>query len=394
MGTGGIALSTTIAAILHFMLLTFFLRKRLNGLEGVRTLKTVGRVLVAAILMAAVCYGIRLGGSRFLGSWQLQDGDFKNAGELATRLRAGDMPVSSHIYSQLSPETRRMIADYQSTGWRDEDVDHALVSDLNGILKGPSIYSETAFGKVPEEQNTASSIISSVKAFVKKAFGKAGLPEEAWALIRKNPQGDELIHLNRLLLVAAYPSRITDGDAKEHWLLAEKHIDDYQKLALQLANYQKPMSTYLMSRLSPRTRQLIAPVTMPYALMHDLNTVIKGDTVYNPEDFANVSLPSRLVTELSRPHTSRQNVRLNRLLLQAVYPNEILKRPIDRVESTKGSFFTVLAAMIIGGLVYFRLLKLLKVNELDFLWDALRRRIYRRPNGGGSPPVSVIETEP
>ena len=84
MGIGGIALSTTIAATLHFLLLTIFLRKRLHGIEGRKTLSVAGRILVAAIVMAAVCYGVRLQMSRMIGSWQLQDGDFRQVGALAS----------------------------------------------------------------------------------------------------------------------------------------------------------------------------------------------------------------------------------------------------------------------------------------------------------------------
>ena len=61
MGHGGLALATSIAAAIHLTALTVFLRKRLNGLEGHRILHSVIRVCIASFVMAAVCYGTRVG---------------------------------------------------------------------------------------------------------------------------------------------------------------------------------------------------------------------------------------------------------------------------------------------------------------------------------------------
>ncbi len=43
MGAPGIALATTIGISLHFLGMTWFLRRRLHGLEGGKVLRTVGR---------------------------------------------------------------------------------------------------------------------------------------------------------------------------------------------------------------------------------------------------------------------------------------------------------------------------------------------------------------
>ncbi|MHB9038457.1 MAG: murein biosynthesis integral membrane protein MurJ, partial [Armatimonadota bacterium] len=66
MGTGGIALSTTIAISLHFFGLTWFLRRRLNGIEGGKIVSTVGRIVVAAAVMGVVCVGVRFGMARIV----------------------------------------------------------------------------------------------------------------------------------------------------------------------------------------------------------------------------------------------------------------------------------------------------------------------------------------
>jgi len=69
MGAPGIALSTTIGISLHFFGLTWFLRRRLHGLEGGKVLRTVGRATVAAAAMGLVCCGVRLGMASAVGSY-------------------------------------------------------------------------------------------------------------------------------------------------------------------------------------------------------------------------------------------------------------------------------------------------------------------------------------
>ncbi|MCE5321835.1 murein biosynthesis integral membrane protein MurJ [bacterium] len=214
MGTGGIALATTIAVSLHFFALVWFLRKKLHGIEGGSVLKTVGRIIIAAALMGVVCFGVRVGMSRLVGSWQLQEGDIRKPVAFARTLKEGSTPMSAYLYSRLSSEAKR---------------------DLN-----------TADGRRD--------------------------------------------------------------------------------------------------------------------MMHDLNMVIKNGSV--------------------RPNNVKLSPEQNRRALEAAYPSFIVKRPIDRVESRMGSFLTVLAAMILGGGLYLVMLRILKVNELDYLWSGLRKKFFKRPGGG------------
>ncbi|MFH1368294.1 MAG: murein biosynthesis integral membrane protein MurJ [Elusimicrobiota bacterium] len=52
----GLALSTSLAAMLNFFLLTWFLRKKLGNIGGSEILNSVMRITVAALVMAAVCW--------------------------------------------------------------------------------------------------------------------------------------------------------------------------------------------------------------------------------------------------------------------------------------------------------------------------------------------------
>lgn len=351
MGVAGIALSTTIAATVHFVLLCWYLRKRLGGIEGKKTLGSAVRILIAASVMAAVCYGVRLEMSGRLGSWQLQDGDFRDAGVLAHKLKSGADPLSGYLYSRLSTNTRMIIDESQRSAWNEPAAKEALVADFNKIISGPCIYDKDRYKRLA--------------VHVRK-------------LLAEHPaSGTKLMRLNRLLLASAYPSHINEGKSDNSCLLTINDIDEPVKLAITLADSSNKMSSYILNRLSAGTIQLLAPVTMSYVLMHDLNLVIKSDQIYSPERFSAVALPEKL-SKLT-PTSPKPSMKINRLLLQAAYPNEIFARPNNRVESKVGSLVTVLIAMGLGGIVYFGLLRLLRVEEADFVWNTISRKILKRP---------------
>ena len=482
MGIAGIALSTTIAATLHFVLLTLFLRKRLHGLEGAKTMKTAGRIFVASLAMAVLCIGIRIEMSRLVGSWQFQDGDIVKPSSLAYKLQNVNNPLSSYLYSHLSGQTRQIIADsdlsnekckfmdkYQSEGWDNIAIGQAFLTDLNRVMTSSSIYDADRFANVklsneaksllkmnphgeelvhlnrlllsavyPEQIKKINSkktwlldtkdvgdshslavelvdsknpvsrylydklspqtkqlitpatvpqaladdinrVLQGPSVYNPKLFAKVKLPEDAQKLLRSNPRGSEVVHLNRLLLAAAFPSQISEGGVKGQWLLTAGDIEDERKFALLLSDDKKPFSVYLLKRLSSKTHQLLAPAMMPLMMMRDLNKVIRNGELYSAGRFAGVQLPIKTLTLAQHNPTGKQLSKLNRLLLQAAYSGEVEKRPFGRVESKLGSALTVLIAMILGGIVYFTLLRLLRVEEADFLWNSIKRKFSKKP---------------
>jgi putative peptidoglycan lipid II flippase len=54
-GHGGLAFSTSIVAILNFVALLFFMRRRIEGIHGRRLLLSVTKVLTASSIMGAAC---------------------------------------------------------------------------------------------------------------------------------------------------------------------------------------------------------------------------------------------------------------------------------------------------------------------------------------------------
>lgn len=106
---------------------------------------------------------------------------------LAARLKGPSKkdPLSKHLATQLSEQTRSLLAAYKSG--TDTNLEQAIVEDLNRIIQSGPLYDATNFTNVK-------------------------LPPETAALLEKNPQGPDLVRLNEQLLLAAYSGEIS----KEH----------------------------------------------------------------------------------------------------------------------------------------------------------------------------------
>ncbi len=66
-GHRGLALSVSAVAIINFLVLFFFLRRKLSGIEGWGLLLAFVKIVVAALLMGAACYFLSAQIARFLG---------------------------------------------------------------------------------------------------------------------------------------------------------------------------------------------------------------------------------------------------------------------------------------------------------------------------------------
>jgi len=407
MGAPGIALATTIGISLHFLGMTWFLRKRLHGLEGGAVLRTVSLSIVAAVAMAVVCFGVRLGMSRVVGSWQLQDGDFRKPAAFASRLQQEHTALSDHLYANVSPSTRRMIADEREAARMTPMVRTMLLGEMNQLLSDPSFYSEQRFARVV-------------------------IPSDVSEMIRKHPTGDRLYKMNRRLLEATYLdtirqgrptwmqltlARLVDPDAdtgdSDPGALRPRSIVDIRRLGIEMQDPGsldkklphppcEPVSGYIVSHLSSGARSQLARFVelsksgaqMPEALMHDLNQTISQGAIYGPEREDGLTPSPKLLALAEQNPNGRPLAELNRRMLEEAYPDEILTRPMARVEGRFGSVLTVLLAMLLGGAVYLALLKVFKVDEMDYLWSALRRKLSRRRPDTEQDEASAVAADP
>jgi UDP-N-acetylmuramyl pentapeptide phosphotransferase/UDP-N-acetylglucosamine-1-phosphate transferase len=151
--------------------------RRSLGLTGKQ--KLIGQFLVAIGVWGA----LYLTSVSMEGPPRLDAGEVRDTKSLALKLRDASDPLSQYLQSQLRPETVQALRTFDGTKPLAEADQTRLIDELNGLLTGPSLYDE-------------------------KRFSHLKLSDEARRFLALNPQGDNLVHLNRLLLEEGYPSEI------------------------------------------------------------------------------------------------------------------------------------------------------------------------------------------
>lgn len=127
-----------------------------------------------------------------VGYSQLHVNDIKELDVFVNELCRDD-PISSYLNKKFSEDTKQKISKYgadKKSGNDAELLTKALIDDLNKILKEQSLFKEVDF---PMER----------------------LSEIEQKLIKENPQGEDLIRLNRLLLEDSY-SQIVRRELNRH----------------------------------------------------------------------------------------------------------------------------------------------------------------------------------
>lgn len=118
------------------------------------------------------------------GASLFQEGDIKDVAKFASKLQSAQDPLSAYLQSQLSPQTRRWLQTFRGEASASQALEQALIADLNRLLQGPCL-------------------------FEKQRFAEVKVPDELQKWVKRRPQGDALIRLNRALLVEAYPDELT-----------------------------------------------------------------------------------------------------------------------------------------------------------------------------------------
>jgi VCBS repeat-containing protein len=115
------------------------------------------------------------------------DGDLVQSVELARKLWGRSDPLSAFLWNSLTTPTRDAIEAYFGEGLDGPTpLGGKLVQDLNDIIDGPSLHSDSLFAGIP-------------------------LGEETSSLLATTPAGWEERRLNLLLLLDAYPRELKKG---------------------------------------------------------------------------------------------------------------------------------------------------------------------------------------
>ncbi len=125
-------------------------------------------------------------------------GDLVNLPSLAGQLKQPTNAVSAYLKSRLPVTTLGILASYDGTNSSPDFLQAALVGDLNRIIRGPLIFSAQRFAGIV-------------------------LRPVTHQLLGQNPEGTNLVRLNRLLLEDAYPRELSKDRKKaidNRWLAA------------------------------------------------------------------------------------------------------------------------------------------------------------------------------
>ncbi len=128
-------------------------------------------------------------------------------------------PLSKFIKGKFSKSTLDLLKSY-SSGTLSDELQAALIWELNQILQHSSLYDQ-------------------------KRFSKIALSQKTKQLINSNPKGENLVCLNRLLLEAAYPECKGIGHQPFRYLGRKMTFEDWQKQRHQTVPY--------VERLDPLT---------------------------------------------------------------------------------------------------------------------------------------------
>jgi YidC/Oxa1 family membrane protein insertase len=114
--------------------------------------------------------------------WLFSEADLLNAGALAFRLKNPHDSLTRFLADQLSAETKKLLADAGDLRSLPRPLLEALLTDLNKVLRGVSVYHAA-----PE------------------AFAGIPLKEQTRLLAARQPSGEQLVRLNRLVIEEAFP---------------------------------------------------------------------------------------------------------------------------------------------------------------------------------------------
>jgi tripartite ATP-independent transporter DctM subunit len=144
----------------------------------------------------------------------LRGEDIKKPYALAAQLRDGVIPVAAHVAKRWSEQGRQKLL--TAKDWRESELSDLLLSELNNMIQGNSLYDEERCKEVK-------------------------LTKDTRQLATQNLQEDDLVRLNRVLLAEFFPNEITKLQASPAQPQKKPGQDRFQGLAGLLALLGAPL---------------------------------------------------------------------------------------------------------------------------------------------------------
>ena len=126
------------------------------------------------------------------GTFLFTANDFLDVSSFVMKLNAHTDPLFCFLWNQFTPQEQKILENAAgATRQQESTLMDALLGRLNTIIRGGSIYSPQYFDKIE-------------------------LSAEALALLTQNPQGEELVRFNRLLMEDACPQELKKSPYNPH----------------------------------------------------------------------------------------------------------------------------------------------------------------------------------
>lgn len=193
-------------------------------------------------------------------------------------------------------------------------------------------------------------LVDGAKAYKDKKFKDA---EQLFRdAVSRDPNGDTDEGKTAQLFLARTIHSMYVGNRSPS--LSEGDIKDLRSFSSKLTAKSDPVSQFLGGQLTPETQQLATQFASNdqkrkeflTALTNDINKVINGPSIYDQSRFASAKLSDftkKYIADNPNP-TGDNAARLNRLLIEESYPDEIEKKP--KAEDAIDAYKKVLAEKI------------------------------------------------
>ncbi|HOE12331.1 MAG TPA: hypothetical protein PLQ35_04470 [bacterium] len=139
-----------------------------------------------------------------VGATPIRPIDLTNPGRFVKKLREATDPVSKYLRKCFSDELIRYLNDYDGAELLPTPFEELLVDELNQVIRSGRLYDKERFTGVP-------------------------LSPETEQLLNTNPDGEELVRLNRILLQEAYPGDIAEPKPVDCFLCHQGTLRPSQK---------------------------------------------------------------------------------------------------------------------------------------------------------------------
>lgn len=328
MGHSGLALSTTIAVVIHYFILTILLRKKMGGLNGGEIFRSVRKTVVATIVMGMVCLCVRYGCFLTLGTWNLQTGDIKSPNNLAIKIIEDDNSYKTY----LKEDTVFYAKNYNNYQKNEDSIKNIIIKNINDTIQSDDYVKNMEGSKKQFDTIFASSL-----------KGEQHMP----------------LWLSKLMLGSEKAEEITRKDGVDY-LYITKDIIDISTLITDIRKGKSEICASIRSNITPKDDKKLNEFLYSYNNMKKLPQNLQRDL----NDAIN--------------DTSKNSKKFNRIDLTTTYPEYVSPRPFLRVESKLGSLITILIGLFVCGLTYFGMLKLMKSEEIDEVVASLTRRFKKK----------------